>query len=234
VTAIEIDRRLSEELTRSIRAKNFRLIERDALEVDWPDLARAARDQLNEALSATGTELVPIRVRVVANLPYYISTAIIERLLTTRPGFFDLTLMLQEEVVDRIISQPGGRDYGFLSVLVQYYSDPVKMFVVPPNAFRPAPKVNSAIVRLAVRDTPAVEAVDETRFFQLVRAAFAHRRKTILNNLKAAAGTLQFSRPPESALEMASMDHRRRAETLSLSDFATLSWKLWENSSGAA
>jgi 16S rRNA (adenine1518-N6/adenine1519-N6)-dimethyltransferase len=134
-----------------------------------------------------------------------------------------MTLMLQDEVVDRIGSGPGGRQYGYLSVLVQYYCEVEKLFEVAPSAFRPAPKVQSAVIRLTLRRGPPVVVADESRFFALVRSAFAHRRKTILNNLRTAEASLKLTVSPETALTRAGIDPRRRPETLSLDDFARLS-----------
>jgi 16S rRNA (adenine1518-N6/adenine1519-N6)-dimethyltransferase len=161
-------------------------------------------------------------VRIVANLPYYISTPIIEKLLSLGVRLFDMTLMLQKEVADRITTGPGRKEYGSLSVMVQYYCIASKLFEVPPSAFTPAPKVQSAVIRLTVRERPAVDVADEARFFALVRASFAKRRKTILNNLKAAARALEFSEPLELALKAASVAPQRRAETLSIEEFAGL------------
>jgi 16S rRNA (adenine1518-N6/adenine1519-N6)-dimethyltransferase len=137
-----------------------------------------------------------------------------------------MTLMLQKEVADRITTGPGSKEYGYLSVMVQYYCIATKLFEVPPSAFTPVPGVQSAVIKLTVRERPAVEVSDEAKFFALVRFAFAQRRKTILNNLKAASRALEFTQPLESALEAASVAPQRRAETLSLEEFAALSWAL--------
>jgi 16S rRNA (adenine1518-N6/adenine1519-N6)-dimethyltransferase len=134
----------------------------------------------------------------------------------------DLTLMLQNEVVERITSGPGGKEYGYLSVHVQYHCVATKLFEVPPSAFKPAPKVQSAVVKLVVRESPAVAVSDEARFLAVVRAAFAQRRKTSLNNLKAATSALSFAQPIGRALEVAGVDSKRRAETLSLAEFGAL------------
>ncbi len=138
-----------------------------------------------------------------------------------------MTLMLQKEVVERITSGPGSRDYGYLSVVVQYYCEASKLFLVPPTAFEPVPKVDSAVVRLAFRERPAVEVHDEAQFFAVVRACFAQRRKTILNNLKAAASQMNFSSSMEDALRAAGVEPKRRAETLSLAEFAALAGALY-------
>jgi 16S rRNA (adenine1518-N6/adenine1519-N6)-dimethyltransferase len=138
-----------------------------------------------------------------------------------------MTLMLQKEVADRITTGPGSKEYGSLSVMVQYYCVASKLFEVPPTAFSPVPKVQSAVIKLTVREQPAVEVADESRFFALVRATFAQRRKTILNNLKAGARSLGFSQPLEAALEAACVAPQRRAETLSLAEFAALCTALY-------
>lgn len=218
VLAIEIDTRLVNELRRKVFADNLSIIEADALDANWEELIQAARESWQSRTRRTDQA----RVRVVANLPYYISTPIIERLIALRGRLFDLTLMLQKEVVERIASAPGTRDYGYLSVLVQYHCVARKFFEVPPAAFRPVPKVQSAILHLDVRERPAIEVTNETRFFAFVRAAFAQRRKTILNNLKAAASTLHYTEEIDIALRAADIEPQRRAETISLEEFAAL------------
>ena len=212
VIAFEIDTRLVEELRGSLSASNLEIIEADALGLDWRKFLTERRQSSVEQP----------RVRVVANLPYYISTPILQKLIEHHDLIFDMTLMLQSEVVERIAAAPGGRDYGYLSVLVQYYSAARKLFDVPPSAFRPAPKVQSSVVRLVMRERPPVEVSNEEDFFALVRAAFAQRRKTILNNLRAAHTSLAFNTPIEQALEQAKIDSRARAESLSIADFAAL------------
>jgi 16S rRNA (adenine1518-N6/adenine1519-N6)-dimethyltransferase len=226
VFAVEIDPALVEELRRAVQAENLTIVEADALEVNWEELIEEGKSKLSRREQP--------HVRVVANLPYYISTPLIERLLSVGRRLFDMTLMLQKEVADRITSEPGGKEYGYLSVMVQYYSEAEKLFEVPASAFAPPPRVRSAVIRLRVRERAAVEVGDEVKFFKLVRAAFAQRRKTILNNLKAAAKTLDVHTDVESALEAASIEPRRRAETLSLAEFAALYIELTSNGSGQA
>lgn len=220
VEAVEIDARLAAELRRSLKAENLSILTADALSLDCRKLITDAKSKLH---SLRRDDEHGNRVRVVANLPYYISTPIIEKLLLLGRSVFDMTLMLQKEVADRITTGPGSKEYGSLSVMVQFYCAASKLFDVPASAFAPAPKVQSAVIKLTVREEPAVEVADEARFFALVRASFAQRRKTILNNLKAAARVLEFSEAPESALEAACVAPQRRAETLSLVEFAALS-----------
>jgi 16S rRNA (adenine1518-N6/adenine1519-N6)-dimethyltransferase len=220
VVAIEIDARFVEKLRSSVKGENLKVVNADVLGVDWNDFTKAAKLMIDPSPNDPDRR----RVRVVANLPYYISTSIIEKLVRLgRTRVWDMTLMLQREVADRIVTGPGNKDYGALSVMVQYYCDATKLFEVPPSAFTPEPKVHSAVIRLTVRERPAVEVADEIRFFAIVRAAFAQRRKTILNNLKAAAHSLEFRQALEAALEAASVAPQRRAETLSLAEFAALS-----------
>lgn len=219
VVAVEIDSRLVEELRNSIADEKVSIIEADALDVNWEELISASTKRLRK--HGYRDESLP-RTRVVANLPYYISTPIIERLIEARRMIFDMTLMLQSEVVDRITSEPDSRQYGYLSVCVQLYCEARKLFEVPPSAFRPVPKVRSAVIRLAVRDHSPIEVADESEFLKVVRAAFAQRRKTIFNNLKSASHSRSFSCPIEAALERSNIDPKRRAETLSLAEFAAL------------
>ena len=226
VVAVEVDARLTELLRREITADNLSIVKADALSLNWNGLIDEARSKLLVPLS---NESDLIRVRVVANLPYYISTPIIERLLSVAERLFDMTLMLQKEVADRITSGPGGRDYGYLSVLVQYHSIATKLFEVPPAAFTPAPKVQSAVIKLRMRAQPPVKVANERRFFKLVQMCFAQRRKTILNNLKAAVAASAFTTDVEAALEAASVSSQRRAETLSLEEFAALCESLYRD-----
>ena len=219
VIAVEVDTRLAGELRRSLVSDRLLIVEADALTLNWDELI--STETLRRKATGEGSQELA-RVRVVANLPYYISTPIIERLIRLRGRLFDLTLMLQNEVVERITSGPGCKEYGYLSAFVQYHCAATKLFEVPPSAFKPAPKIQSAIVKLVVRERPAVEVSDESEFFALVRASFAQRRKTIANNLRAAPSALAFTKPIEAALEAAGIDPRRRAETFSLEEFGAL------------
>jgi 16S rRNA (adenine1518-N6/adenine1519-N6)-dimethyltransferase len=226
VVAVEIDSRLVESLSRTLKQPNLHIIAADALRLNWKDVINNAK----ATLSSFGPDDSGVpRVRIVANLPYYISTPIIEMFLEMHHQLFDMTLMLQKEVAERITTEPGSKEYGYLSVLVQYYCVASLLFEVPPSAFTPAPKVDSAVIRLKLRERPAVQVDDESRFFALVRAAFSQRRKTILNNLKASAAALKFSRPILAALEAAGVAPQRRAETLSLTEFASLDKALFQS-----
>jgi len=205
IIAIELDHTLIAPLRAGFAMhENFSLVEADALEVDFAALIAPAPT-----------------ARVVANLPYYISTPIIQRLIEARTVISEMTVMLQREVVERITATPGGKEYGFLSVLVQYACEAESLFDVPPGAFRPAPKVWSSVLRLTRREKPIVMVRDEALLMELTKALFAHRRKTILNNLRAAQARLPFGDAAE-LLAQARLDPQRRAETLTLQELAAL------------
>ncbi|MEW6128422.1 MAG: 16S rRNA (adenine(1518)-N(6)/adenine(1519)-N(6))-dimethyltransferase RsmA [Acidobacteriota bacterium] len=219
LVAVEIDQRFIQILQSQFRGERFKLVAADALKIAWQQLISEAIDEWKK-LNADEKDFPG--VRVVANLPYYISTPILERLLNLGNEISDLTLMLQEEVVDRITATPGNKEYGYLTVFVEYHAEATKLFRVSPQSFRPVPGVWSALLHLKIRKQPPVEVQDNARFFALIRAAFAHRRKTILNNLKSAASTLHFHSEILSALKEADIEPQRRAETLSLKDFERL------------
>jgi 16S rRNA (adenine1518-N6/adenine1519-N6)-dimethyltransferase len=195
---------LAIELGERHAADRLTVVEADALEVDLVALVRStlAGDSRLE------------RARVVANLPYYISSPVLVRLVEARNAFADATIMLQREVVDRITAPPGGKEYGTLSVLVTTYCRASRLFDVPPGAFRPVPSVVSSVVRLEFAPEPLVEISDARLYFTIVRGAFAQRRKTLENNLRA----IGF----KGLAEEAGIDPARRAETLALEDFAAL------------
>ncbi len=161
--------------------------------------------------------------KIVANLPYYITTPIIMGLLESRVPAESITVMIQKEVADRMKAAPGSKDYGALSLAVQYYADPYLAANVPPNCFMPRPNVGSAVIRLKRLETPSVEVKDEQKMFKLIRAAFNQRRKTLANAIKNFEG-LSYSREEvETALTSIGLDVRVRGEALSLEEFARLS-----------
>jgi 16S rRNA (adenine1518-N6/adenine1519-N6)-dimethyltransferase len=172
---------------------------------------------LDELLAAE-----PLPVRVVGNLPYNVSSPILFKLLGAHDGgrrFSDATLMLQREVADRLVARPGGGDYGALAIQVALHADAERVFTLPPGAFRPPPKVTSAVVRLRFRP-PAADVGDAGVFERVVRGMFLQRRKTLAN---ALAGSLGI--PPgqaRSAADAAGIDPSRRAETLTIPEFADL------------
>ncbi len=160
--------------------------------------------------------------KVVANLPYYITTPIIMGLLEGKSHFDSLTVMIQKEVADRMKAGPGTKDYGALSLAVQYYAEPYLAANVPPNCFMPRPAVGSAVIRLKRRETPAVEVKDEKLLFKLIRAAFMERRKTLLNAVKNSQELDIPKERVEEVLTDLGIDTRIRGEALSLQQFALL------------
>jgi len=215
VLAVEVDQELADWLLAKLSAeeesKKFKLIVEDILKTD-----------IDARLQVEGVEE---RIRLFGNLPYNIATAVIQHMIRFRSRIRDMTFMLQREVADRILSPPGNKQYGYLSVVVQYHCEGRKLFNLPPGVFRPIPKVTSTVVHLKVRDRPVVEVEDETFFFQLVSALFAERRKTLLNNLKRSAQPLHLDEI-ENRLSQAGIEPSRRAETLSLEEFAQLAHHL--------
>jgi 16S rRNA (adenine1518-N6/adenine1519-N6)-dimethyltransferase len=209
--AVELDRELIPLLREKLGPhQNFILVEADALTLDLCGLV------------APGP-----RARLIANLPYYISTAILQRLIEQRGCLSELVLMLQREVVERLTAQPSSAERGYLSVLVQFYCETEVLFDVGPGAFRPAPKVWSTVARLKLRESLPVEVTDEVLLWRVVSAGFAQRRKTLFNNLRHAPAPLRASIETrggaQEILADAGVDGARRAETLTLEEWAALS-----------
>ncbi len=208
VVAIEFDRDLVAELDdRFAGAAGLKIIHADALAIDFCEAIQPAQT-----------------ARVVANLPYNVGTAIIQRLIEQRKCINEMTLMLQREVVDRIMAEPGSSERGYLSVFVEAYCESEKVFDVAPQSFRPVPKVWSTVVRLRVRPSMAAEAKDEKLFWQIVSAGFAHPRKTILNNLREAPEPIQELLKKRGGASIvlcdAGIPPLRRAETLAIEEWA--------------
>jgi 16S rRNA (adenine1518-N6/adenine1519-N6)-dimethyltransferase len=210
VVAIEFDRHLIPMLEESFgSAKNFTLVQNDALVADVCEAIRPAT-----------------QARVVANLPYNIATAILQRLIEQRHCLTEMVLMLQREVVERITAGPGSGERGYLSVFVEAYCQTEKLFDVAPSSFRPAPKIWSSVLRLVVRPQLAVDVQNEKLLWQVVSAGFAQRRKTILNNLRNAPSPLQEIVKSHGGASIvlcqAEVDLQRRAETLTLEEWARI------------
>lgn len=216
VLAIEFDQDLIPILKSEFEAeKDLTIISADALKLDF-------RDVLPSNLTANK------KAKVVANLPYNISTAILQRLIEQRACFSELILMLQREVVDRLTAAPGTSERGYLTVLVEAYFDREKLFDVPPQSFRPIPQVWSSVIRLLTRETHLItdSIENEQLFWQLVGVCFAQKRKTILNNLKNAPGGLTEKLTPtqnwSEILQTTQIEQNRRAETLTLAEWILL------------
>jgi len=210
LVAVEFDRKLEPLLQERFGGfGNFKLVMADALTVDF----------CKEILPAS-------RARLVANLPYNISTAILQRLIAQRGCIEEMVLMLQREVVERVLAPAGTSDRGFISVLVEAYCESEKLFDVAPGAFRPPPKVWSSVMRLKFRPRINAEITDESLLWEVVSAGFAQKRKTILNNLRHAPGRLQelLKRNGGASIVLckANVELQRRAETLTLEDWGKI------------
>ncbi len=212
MVAFEIDQRLIPILEDTLSPyDNVTIVNQDVLEAD--------------VASIIETELAGYEdIMVVANLPYYVTTPIILKLLMERLPIRGICVMLQKEVGDRISARPGTKAYGSLSIAIQYYTEAEMVMTVPKSVFMPQPNVDSAVIRLTKRSVPPVQVQDEDFLFTVSRASFAQRRKTILNNL-----TSQLPQGKEKkdlileALSKAGVDPTRRGETLSIEEFGNLS-----------
>lgn len=203
VVAVELDKRLIPVLQETVGSyANVRVVQGDILKINIPEVV--------------GTK----GFKVCANLPYYITTPIIMNLLEQKLPLERLVVMVQKEVAQRMTATPGGREYGAISVAMQYYTEPRIAFVVKAGSFLPAPKVDSAVLVCKRRATPPVEVADEKVFFRVVTAAFSVRRKMLSNSLKNMGGLA--GEQVTQWLQKAGIDGKRRAETLSLQEFAQL------------
>ena len=210
VAAVEIDKNLIPLLGDTLGAyDNVEIINQDILKVDIRKLA----DEKNGGRP----------IKVVANLPYYITTPIIMGLFESHVPIDSITVMVQKEVADRMQVGPGTKDYGALSLAVQYYAEPKIVAIVPPNCFMPRPKVGSAVIRLTRHKEPPVQVADEKLMFRIIRASFNQRRKTLANGLKNS-GELTLSKEViEESITELGVPVTIRGEALSLAQFAELS-----------
>ncbi|MBQ9768062.1 MAG: 16S rRNA (adenine(1518)-N(6)/adenine(1519)-N(6))-dimethyltransferase RsmA [Lachnospiraceae bacterium] len=210
VIAVEIDKNLIPILTEDTLAAydNVKVINSDVLKLDLKKLA----EEENGGRP----------IKVVANLPYYITTPIIMGLFEAGVPLASITVMVQKEVADRMQAGPGSKDYGALSLAVQYYAEPYIAANVPPNCFMPRPNVGSAVIRLTLHEKPAVEVADEKLLFKLIRASFAQRRKTLVNGLTNSP-ELSFTKEEViRVLEVCGYSPTIRGEALTLQEFAKL------------
>lgn len=209
VVAVELDNRLPEVLAKTLEGyDNVRIVHGDILKVNIPEIVEGKN------------------FKVVANLPYYITTPIIMALLEQNLPVTKIVTMIQKEVADRMVAKPGKKDYGALSVAVQYYTAPEIVANVPPKSFIPAPAVDSVVIRCDVRPEPAVKVINEKMFFRVVKAAFSQRRKTLSNSLKTMGIAAEVIK---KAIEDANIDGTRRGETLTLEEFAAIADNIENN-----
>ncbi|OAJ72800.1 16S rRNA methyltransferase [Brevibacillus sp. SKDU10] len=210
VMAIEIDQRLLPILEDTLTPyDNITVVHGDVLKLDVAAL-------IEEHLSGCSG------VSVVANLPYYVTTPILMGLLESGIQLDHIVVMIQKEVAERIAAKPGTKDYGSLSVAAQFYAETSIEMIVPASVFIPRPNVDSAVIKLSIRKQPIVEIADEKLFFRVVKASFAQRRKTLLNNLVTNYFGKEKKEQALQALEEADILPSRRGETLSIQEFATL------------
>ena len=209
VTAVELDNDLIPILQQELGDNpKFQLIHKDALKVDF-----------NEVIGDEES------VKLVANLPYYVTTPIIVKLLKEQYNFKSLTIMIQKEVAERIDAEPNCKDYGSLSVLVRYYCNTSIVRKVPPTCFMPRPKVESIVIKLERLSEPRVKVKDEALMFEIVRSGFNMRRKTLWNATKSLGLDKEKL---EAAFKNSGIDPKRRAETLSIEEFAALSDSIYD------
>ena len=210
VVAVEIDKNLIPILGDTLSAyNNVEVINEDILKVDIKSLA----EEKNGGKP----------IKVVANLPYYITTPIIMGLFESHVPIDSITIMVQKEVADRMQERPGSKEYGALSLAVQYYAKPEIMVNVPPSCFMPQPKVGSAVIRLTRHEQPVVDVEDERLLFQIIRASFNQRRKTLLNGLNNSSEIHLPKEMLEECIEELQVSPTIRGEALSLEQFARLS-----------
>ncbi|MDO5396948.1 MAG: 16S rRNA (adenine(1518)-N(6)/adenine(1519)-N(6))-dimethyltransferase RsmA [bacterium] len=214
VVSIEIDERLNDVLEYTLsECENVKIINADVMKTN---LRQLISDEF-------GNE----RISVAANLPYYITTPIITMLLEEKLPVKNIVIMIQKEVAERLNAEPGTKDYGAVTLLCRYYTEPEIVTSVPAGLFVPPPKVDSAVLKLKVLDKPSVNVKDEKTFFKTVKAAFSQRRKTLLNCLSSA-----FSIPKPQLTELmesAGIQPGRRGETLSIEEFALLADMLFSS-----
>ena len=217
VMAFEIDERLMPILADTLQEfENVKIINEDILK---SDLQAWIKEFANPELP----------IKVVANLPYYITTPILIHLIESRIPFSEFVVMMQREVADRISAQPNSKSYGSLSIAVQYYMTAKVAFIVSRTVFVPAPNVDSAILKMTRRDKPAVEVKDEPFFFKVSKASFTHRRKTLWNNLTSCFGKSdEIKTRLEIALNNADLSPNVRGEALDLQEFSRLSDSLYD------
>jgi 16S rRNA (adenine1518-N6/adenine1519-N6)-dimethyltransferase len=219
VLAVEIDKYLIPALTYNLREfNNIEIVNKDIMDENIVEMINTAK------LSGFNPE----NVKVIANLPYYITTPIIMKFLEEAPGIDMMVFMVQKEVAERMVAKPGGKDYGALSVAVQFYSEPSIIFNVSPDSFVPRPNVDSTVIKLNVYKEPIVDIKSKKMFFKTVKAAFGQRRKTLPNALCNSGYFKQNKEEMKDILENMGVGENQRGETLSIMQFAELSNSFFE------
>ena len=217
LVAIEIDKKLLPILAETVGWQpNVKILNEDILQAD---LAKIVAEERILPDGSTAEN-----VRLIGNLPYYITTPILNKLMALPGLFTSLTIMVQKEVAEKMMAAPGAKNYGVISIHVQYFCEIEYIMDVPKEVFLPQPKVDSSVLTLHVRKQPAVQPKDEELFFELVKAGFSQRRKTLSNSLTGVRGADRDT--VVRALEAAGIDPKRRAETLSLEEFANVANRL--------
>ena len=213
VISVELDNKLIPILNETLEDyENVEIIHNDILKIDVGQMIEEKMEK---------------PTKVVANLPYYITTPIIMKLIEEVSGIEEIIVMVQKEVAERMVSGPGTKDYGSLSVAVQYYCDAMIILDVPRDNFMPAPNVDSAVIRLIVKDEPTVEVINEEFFFKVIKGAFALRRKTLINSLSKSAIGIDKDLL-KKILEEMGIDLRIRGEKLDINDFADLANRIYK------
>ncbi|HLR51948.1 MAG TPA: 16S rRNA (adenine(1518)-N(6)/adenine(1519)-N(6))-dimethyltransferase RsmA [Candidatus Avamphibacillus sp.] len=216
VVAYEIDKRLLPILKDTLKEyENIQIIHQDILKADVQSMI----DEMFRSNQA---------VHVVANLPYYITTPILMKLLQDKLPIASLTVMIQKEVAERMAAKPNSKAYGSLSIAVQYYTKAEVVMTVPKSVFMPQPNVDSSILRLTMRENPPVYVEDEGYFFSIIKASFAQRRKTLRNNLSRFLKETYDKEMISKVLNKCGIDGARRGESLSIKEFATLANTFYE------
>jgi 16S rRNA (adenine1518-N6/adenine1519-N6)-dimethyltransferase len=204
--AIELDNELCQKLKNIFSdTPHVQVVQGDALQIDYEKLIPAKK------------------MKVVANLPYYLAIPILLRLLEVRRLFSEMTLMFQKEVAVRIVAKPGGKDYGLLSVSCQLFSDVTWCFTIPPQAFKPPPQIDSAVLKFKVLENPKFQLKDLNHFFELVKCVFSQRRKTLRNTLKSHLNVIHSTQLLDKALAELNIDPYLRGEALSTERYVQLS-----------
>jgi 16S rRNA (adenine1518-N6/adenine1519-N6)-dimethyltransferase len=210
VVAIELDQRLLPILKDTLAPyPNVEVVHGDVLKVDLHQLIRERLGQYK-------------RINVVANLPYYVTSPILMKLLEEQLPLRRIVVMMQKEVAERISAKPGGKEYGALSIMAQYYAEASIAMIVPHSVFIPQPNVDSAVLKLDIRETPPVDITDRNLFFKVIKTSFGQRRKTIFNNLLNGMFSKEERDILIAVLEKAQIEPTRRGETLSMNEFALL------------